>query len=254
MPAAKVLLYCPTWEGADGLAARPETLQALKALGAAKIVIGTVNPFPGYDYRNVTAQYQNAWNLAAKYDYLLTVEHDIVPPADALAQLLAMNKPVAFGVYAFRTRTVVTNAYRWVEGCHEPQMSLTMFPNEMKRARSAGTVRVSGVGWGCTLIRADVMRQVQPRGDRDCDIHFAQDCIKNKIEMWANMNVHCAHYHGDKKIMPFDTDEVIAVHCNKSFVGRGMRHAARYEAGQDYKMPLRYFEEYRRAGYVEALS
>jgi len=253
----KTLIYSPTWIGADKtLAIRDETRAAISLLGATKTIIGTVNPYPGYDYRNVTAQYQAAWKATLKggFDYLLTVEHDIVPPADALTRLLAMNKLVAFGVYVFRVGPpYVVNAYRWLDDCLAPDMSLTLFPKQLEQARARGIVRCSGVGWGCTLIRRDVIEKIAPRGDRDCDLNFARDCIKANVEMYANLNVTCGHWH-DRLLMPFEGEGLIAVHCLKDFVGRSRRGSSRFEAGKNYKIMERNFDDYRRAGYVEALS
>lgn len=253
MPA-KVLVYCPTWERADKTtAARAETLEAIKALNARKVIIGTVNPFPGYDFRNVTAQYQAAWKAAKKFDALLTVEHDIVPPADAIEKLLEVDAGVVFGLYCLRKTGGVVNFYRWVDGIKQPDMSLSLFPREYEQAQKKSIVRLSGVGWGCTLIRREVMDRIEPRGERDCDLNFATDCIAAGIPMYGRMDVVCAHYQDDEPLKPSIQTEVIAVECLVDFVGWGFRHTSHYRAGKQYKMPLKYFDQYRRAGYVKEI-
>jgi len=255
----RTLLYCATWETPEGLAVHPRTRWAIDRLGVPDVVYGTVNPFPGYDHRNVTAQYTEAWRLAIEgdFDYLLTVEHDIEPPADALDKLIACDAPVAYGLYVFRQRTVpVVNCYR-VEGRVNPGMSYGLFPDDLRRAKAAGVVEVSGVGFGCTLIRRNVLERVKPQGEKDCDGFFACECLRKGIKQVGRFDVECGHWHEGRRFMPFDLPDMIAVECMIGFVGKGFGPGVkRYEAGQTYKIPksIPQVDDYFRAGYIRMLQ
>ena len=94
----KVLAFTPTY----GSALRPETVASVTGQrwnGALVWVVGRCNPYPSPDLRNVFAQYRMArgWTLAGGYDALLTVEHDMVLPPDAVEKLVDAGAPVAYG-------------------------------------------------------------------------------------------------------------------------------------------------------------
>jgi hypothetical protein len=256
----KVLVYCPTWKDDEGkLAVRDETRQAIDQLGAKRIVYGTVNPYPGYDFRNVTAQYLAAWKLAidGKYDFLLTVEHDIIPPANTLQRLWECDAGVVFGIYTFRRnpgRASVVNAYRWVDGIDKPDMSISLFPKALEQAREKNIVRVSGVGFGCTLIKREVLQKIEPRGDRDTDLNFATDCIRANIPMLARFDVICGHIHEGKIQRPFEGMASCAILALATFHGATPNGSKYYEKGKTYKAPLVSVEQWEKAGFVRRLE
>lgn len=259
MPGSNVMIYCATWRDANGnLAVRPETMRAIKALRARKVVFGTENPYPGYDYRNVLAQYQKAWQLALDGGYhLLTIEHDIVPPADTIRKLATTPANVAFGVYVFRSKTkraAVINAYRWKPGISEPDISISLFPKGLEHARQENIVRVSGVGWGCTLIKHEVLKQIGPRGERDADLHFATDCIRAGIPMYARFDVICGHIHEGEELRPFETMQYCAIEALDTFRGATPNGSKFYKKGLTYKAPLSSVEDWERAGFVRRLE
>lgn len=256
MTNPRVLLYCPVIDKP-----LPETAKAIKRLtfdGSVTIEIGRENPYGKGDYRNVLAQYEHAWDMALDggYDALLTIEHDIIPPSDALEQLWRANVPVAFGMYRFRTCNII-NLYRNTTG-RAPDQSYSIFPEEWEKLRGREVIPVSGVGWGCTLIRSSVLREVKPRAVDETglsvDIAFASDCQARKIKMYGVPGVVCGHIHEGKTLWPFALrDMFIKVRCLQSvnIETRGrtlsMKRGGIYEIEETQEIDL------WRAGYIEAL-
>lgn len=255
----RLLVYTPTTE--DGPAAAcVESIEVQQYGGQWEWVVDSDDPFPVPDHRNVLAKYRRAWKLAIEggYDALVTVEHDMILPVDALARLADTPEAgVVFGVYVLRHGSNVLNAWQY-KGDKNLGMSLTLFPRELEILRRAGRGRVSGVGWGCTLIRRPVLERAPlTDGNGTCpagDIPFATWCLRNKIAMWARFDVPCGHIEEGKVLMPYedgvDMAKIKALQSVNVMVGGA---SLRLEAGQRYVIPARDASELERAGYVERM-
>src|SRR4030095_12526491 len=194
-----LLIFTPTYE--DGL--RPETVASIVAQQTHHWLtweIGRCNPYPGRDMRNVLAQYSYARDLCLKepYDALLTVEHDMVLPSHAVQALCDTPAPVVYGTYLLRHGQPVLNAWQYI-GQNGLGMSLDRYPAELNKYQQMGVGRVSGVGFGCTLIRRQVLEQVPFRADGSSghapDLPFALDCVRLGITQLARFDVKCGHIH-----------------------------------------------------------
>jgi hypothetical protein len=158
--------------------------------------IGRCNPYPGRDMRNVLAQYSYARELCLRgpYDALLTAEEDMVLPSHAVATLCHTPAPVVYATYPLRPDGVL-NAWRY-EGTSGLGMSLDRYPDELARLRRLGCGRVSGCGFGCTLIRRQVLETIpfrQDGSDHAPDMPFALDCVRKEILQLARFDVRCGH-------------------------------------------------------------
>lgn len=197
----KLLVFTPVYRPVI-----PEVKAAIESqLNGAEWVLGHENPFPAPDNRNVLAQYTKAWELAADYDALLTIEEDIWIPPNAIQELLEIEADVVYGVYQFRAWPLI-NAWRYT-GPNEMGQSLTCFPEELALCRNWGTAVVSGVGLGCTLIRKPALLAATPRPGMNgnaCDIPLAADWLKAGLKQMANFNVVCSHWTDDEGwVTPF---------------------------------------------------
>lgn len=255
----RLLVYTPTTE--DGPAAAcSESIEGQRYGGQWEWVVDADDPFPVPDHRNVLAKYVRAKSMALRegFDALVTVEHDMILPADALERLAATTEAgVVFGVYVLRHGSNVLNAWQY-KGDRNLGMSLTLFPRELEILRRAGRGRVSGVGWGCTLIRRQVLERAPfTDGAGTCpagDIPFATWCLHNRVPMWARFDVPCGHIEEGKILMPYedgvDMAKIKAVQSVNVLVGGA---SLRLEAGQRYVIPERDAAELERAGYVERM-
>lgn len=257
---ANVLVFTPTWETERGTAMRPETAASVRAQvfsGRFDWVIGLHNPYPpvGANIRNVLAQYQDAREqfLAGDYDALLTVEHDMVLPPDALQTLWDTEADVVYGVYMLRHGSPVMNAWEYLEGGRNLGESLSLHPEKLEQAKQKGVIRVSGCGFGCTLMRRPVVEAFPFRHDGtdqwSPDIPFAMDVLRAGYVSVARFDVPCGHYDGEVLIPAYGAGalENVIVTALQDVVAAGLR----MRAGQQYTLTRQDASELMRAGYVE---
>lgn len=193
----KILAYTPTFENAMA----PETVASMDAQrydGVLDWVVSKDNPYPVPDHRNVLAQYRVARErcICDGYDALLTVEHDMILPQNAVQELANTLGDVAFGVYLFRWGSFVLNAFEYI-GERNIGESLSLHAKKARAAIKEGVVRVSGCGWGCTLLRRSALEAIEfpeeyPENPA-YDIRFAQLAIRAGLVMNANFRVLCGH-------------------------------------------------------------
>lgn len=181
---------------------RPETVASIVAQQTSHLVtwqISRCNPYPPPDVRNVLAQYSYAreQTLRGPYDALIAIEQDIIVPPHALATLWEDGAAVVYGTYMLRHGMPVINALR-----HDSPinlgMSLSLYSGALAQASKAERVEVSGVGFGCTLIRRHVLEAIPFRQDESGnapDMPFARDCLQAGIEQIARFDVACGHIH-----------------------------------------------------------
>ena len=153
----------------------------------------------------VLTHYQHARRVALAdecYTHLLCIEDDMVIPPDTIDRLLACDAPVAYGLYCWRWGPPhLWSAYRWLffdSGASwsddEPHTAAHYF--------ETATVReVAGVGFGCTLIRRDVLLSLDFRipddGTAANDWYFAHDCQRNGIRQVCDFGCVCGHIRLD---------------------------------------------------------
>jgi hypothetical protein len=192
-----LLIFTPTYD--NGL--RSETVRSIVAQQTAHVLtwdIGRCNPYPGRDMRNVLTQYNTAREmcLSGPYDAMITIEHDMVIPPHAVRALCDTPAPVVYASYPLRPDGVL-NTWQYVD-TRGLGMSLQRYPAELYRYRQAGVGRVSGVGFGCTLIRRQVLEEISFRTDyfeHAPDMPFAHDCVRKEILQLARFDVECGHIH-----------------------------------------------------------
>jgi len=253
----KVLAFTPTY----GDALRPETAASMvgqRWAGELVWVAGRCNPHPPPDLRNVFEQYRQGREvaLAGGYDALWTVEHDMVLPSDALEKLCETGAPVAYGIYMLRHGSNVLNAWEFTGG-RNLGMSLSLYPDQLDQAKRRRVVEVSGVGFGCTLIRREVLERIafRPDGEQAPDIPFATDCLRAGIRQVAHFGVACGHVH-EGEVLTVDGDGGRTVHAkalqNVTVVLRGQ--TVRLVRGQGYDMMADEAGDLVRAGYVQVVT
>lgn len=189
----RVVIFTPTF----GDKLRQETVASVGAQefgGGFTYSIGRHNPYDYGDLRNVTAQYSVARELflAGTADALMTVEHDMLIPPDALQQLWEVGAPVVYGVYLLR-QGLVLNAQK-LDG--------TFYAGRP----TADVVEVAGVGLGCTLIRRPALERIAFRPDPrhgTCDATLAADCRQAGIRQMAHFGVACGHIQDNLVLLPY---------------------------------------------------
>jgi hypothetical protein len=250
-----ILIFTPTC--GDG--PRAETLESVKQQTYTDYVHEVSwleNPLPGRRMENVISQYQRAWKMALDggYDALLTFEHDMVMEPDAVQKLYETDAPVVYGVYMLRHGQPTLSAWQYINN-KALGMSLSLYPNDVRKGREQGWLEVCGVGWGCTLIRREVLERVTVRstGASDAgDMAFASDCVRGGIKQIARFDVPCQHIMPDGTVLhPYRGGIVARVLALQTFNAGVGRESIPMKKGRYYTIPPEDARELQRAGYVK---
>lgn len=205
----RLLVYTPTYNGGPVAECRASVL-AQDYSGEWEWIIDTDDPFPTPDHRNVLAKFRRARQMALDggHDALVTVEHDMIVPHDALTQFVKANEQVAYGVYKLRHGLRILNAWRANANTGKPMHPPPQFQRLIDDA-SEIMWPMSGCGWGCTFIRRDVLERITftDSGENEAgDLAFSFDCLRNKVRAFAHFGVICGHIDLDNGVTlwPFD--------------------------------------------------
>lgn len=260
-----VLVFTPTWDDDSGkLAIHPECEAMIRANvegfdGSAEWAIGLENPYPIGSHRNVLHQYQRAREtfLRGTYDALLTVEHDnVLPDAGALQRMYGTQAAVVYAPYTLRHGANVLSTWQYING-RNLGMSLTNYPEELARYRRDGIGRVSGCGFGCTLIRRNVLETVGFREDgpyQVCpDIPFAEDCLRAGFVAMGRFDVPVAHWEWNERIEAYRSIELNRYTALETANVLADGTFIRLVEGREYALTPAQAAELSRAGYIEAV-
>lgn len=194
----KILAITPVWRELDFVI---EAQQAMLDTSPAPVDWWRcgVQTYPTPDNRNISVMYQAAVMRARAggYTHLLTLEDDILPPADALQKLLSADAPVAYSLYCWRRSGHHWSAYRALMEDSGASWSDDEPHTIAAKAKEGQVIEVAGVGNGCTLIDLSVFDRIMWRcakKDRAAqDWHFALDAQAAKIRQVAHLGVQCGH-------------------------------------------------------------
>ena len=153
-----------------------------------------------FGYRNIADKYNRARALmlaGGDYDYLWTVEADMIVPEDALPRLIATSEEtdadVVYGVYASRHGSYPLCVARSIA---ETCIWFAHRSPEWLCEAWGHAVETQGLGLGCTLIRRRVLESIAFRYDGDlraCDWTFALDCKAAGHRQVHDFRVLCGH-------------------------------------------------------------
>jgi hypothetical protein len=250
-----ILVFTPTYENLM----RPETVKSIKAQETdIPFVweIGHNNPYPGRKMANVIAQYSMAREmlLDSNHDALLTVEHDMILPKDTIQKLYETNSPVVYGVYMLRHGTRTINAWQYINN-KNLGMSLSLYPNELRKAYQDGWVEVSGVGWGCTLIRRHVLEKLKIYSNEDHDagdLTFSRNCLMNGFKQVARFDVPCGHIIPSGIVLdPFKDGGIVRrIYALQTINVMIDEQSKQLKKGHYYSVPPELADDLVRAGYA----
>lgn len=188
----------------------PRTIEALTRLeweGSLSLLLQRDNPYGEDRVRNHLHQYQRGREafLASSADAMLIVEADILPPADALVRLAALEADVGYGCTVFRAKGsshIVNILERYGGQARNTGESLTvrgLWPEAVK----AGIVECSGSGLACLLVRRHVIEAVPFRMPENgyCDTAWTEDVYRQGFSMKADTRVLCGHIDQDGTVL-----------------------------------------------------
>jgi hypothetical protein len=144
--------------------------------------------------------------LKERYDYFLSLEQDVIPPADILERFLAHKKPVMTGVYFKPFTLSYTHKGQLLKKVKKlmpllcgiiPGVQNKMHPFSAEEVTEPRVMQVRFSGLGCIFIHRDVLEKIEFRADTNVpchdDVWFSQDLWSNKIPLFCDTSVKCKH-------------------------------------------------------------
>jgi hypothetical protein len=195
----RVLLFCPTVKLSR---ATFEAIHGLHFDGTLDRMFTYDNPHGDHAAQNVIYNYRKAERIvkAEGYDYLLTVEDDMLPPPDALEKLIALDADIAYGVYCFRKGKPTINIARPDDlmQCYSLPHNLAAWAELFGQAIECG-----GLGLGCTLIKRSVFDVLEFHSVKgfDADTQLAKDAMRLGLRQRCDTSVLCGHRRDDGTIV-----------------------------------------------------
>jgi len=151
--------------------------------------------FYGYQtdqVRNLSAEW------AKRYDYMLSVDSDIVLPKNALTKMLAADKDIISGLYIQR----IPNTHTLEVYMDIPNGGCTNIPYHLMKDR--GVVEIAACGMGAALIKSDVFRKMDyphfyyksaldHKNTVSEDVYFCKKARQAGFTVWADASIQCDH-------------------------------------------------------------
>lgn len=128
------------------------------------------------------------------YDAILFADHDMLLPQDALRRLWATGAPIAYGLYVLRH---ARDGYRWSAAVSVEERSWQSLTDWPALARDAWgkVLPVAGMGFGCTLIRREVLKALPMRWYEHAAVDWALalDAQQLHYAQVCDLGVICGH-------------------------------------------------------------
>ena len=141
------------------------------------------------------------------YDYLFSLEQDVIPPKDAIEKLLRHNKRIVSGIYYKMARVIIKNKenetigerkdivpmlYKYVPGIPDRMRSCTA-----EDARESRFFEVRMCGMGCLLVHMGILEKINFRYEKESkgfdDTWFCKDAIDKGFRIYTDTEVKCKH-------------------------------------------------------------
>ena len=183
-----ILIAIPTNKGIE-----PETFKAIYDLMVPEGYITCFQYFYGYQIdqiRNLIAEW------GKNFDYLFCVDSDISFAPDTLLKLLNHNQNIVAGIYIQRKPGLhIIEAYKG--GVNIPYSEI----------KGKGLVEVDGVGFGCVLIKSEVLKRMSyphfvyksaldHRFTHSEDVYFCGKAKELGYKVYIDPSILCDH-HGN---------------------------------------------------------
>ena len=130
------------------------------------------------------------------YDYLLSLEQDVIPPKDIIERLLSHKKDIVSGVYYNHaiingSTLLVPMVFKFTEKEDE------LLYYSYHEIEEPNLIKVRACGLGCLLINLKVLKKINFRFDIKNkgfdDMWFSVDAYFNQFEIFADTILKCKH-------------------------------------------------------------
>ena len=165
-----------------------------------KLKILGVNVIKGKYFESAKDRVVHSRNILRKYcldnnyDYLLSLEQDVVPPKDAIERLLKHDKDITGGLYFYLgddKKTLLPMLWVHYQGEYAKRLMIHEVPeNELIEAITCGL--------GCVLIKREVLEKIEFRHVKNeepwDDLWFCEDAREKGFKVYVDTGVRCKHY------------------------------------------------------------
>ncbi|MBU0930262.1 MAG: hypothetical protein KJ623_04280 [Nanoarchaeota archaeon] len=207
----KILIGCPT--SVHKKYCLKEYVKAIKSLTYKNFDILLVDNSEGEEYYNEIKKelscvkdeyFENARerivhsrNLLRKkvleedYDYLLSLEQDVIPPKDIIENLLKWDKKIISALYFKTDPNGTLTPLLWIKD------EIGIRKAYLDEVEQNKLVKAAAVGIGCILIHKDVLKNIKFRYEKEKegfdDVFFCDDAINNGFEVYCDTSIKCKH-------------------------------------------------------------
>lgn len=188
----KILIAIPTARYIEA-----DTFKSIYDLEIPEGYETTFQTFYGYrvdQVRNLIADW-----VVRGFDYLFAVDHDITFASDALKKMLAHDVDVVSGVYRQR----VPEQHIEIYDMNQTRMSMEQLLGP-KQIIGSGLVQIGGCGFGCVLVKKEVMVRIgypqfeyHPALNHNNTISedndFCRKATNAGFNLWCDPTILCGH-------------------------------------------------------------
>lgn len=187
----KILIAIPTARNIEA-----ETFKSIYDLEIPDGYEAQFQYFYGYNIdqvRNLIADW-----VVKGFDYLFSVDSDIAFPKDTLKKLLSHDRDMVTGLYIQRKPGEhILEVYE-----HNGHGGVVNIP--YGKIRDRGLVEIASCGFGCVLVKAEVMRAIpyphfkyhsaiDHKNTISEDVDFCRKAINRGFKMYADTSIQCRH-------------------------------------------------------------
>ncbi|MBS3150483.1 hypothetical protein J4425_01600, partial [Candidatus Woesearchaeota archaeon] len=130
--------------------------------------------------------------LKNDYDYLLSLEQDVVPPKDVIERLMKHGKDICSGLY-FKEKDNELIPIMYVPYKNEFAKLL-----KFEEIPENELIEVITSGLGCVLIKRKVLENVEFRYEKNKepwdDVWFCEDARQKGFKVYVDTSVRCKHF------------------------------------------------------------
>ena len=147
---------------------------------------------------NVSQMRNSISEYAKDYDYLFSVDSDIVLPRDSLAKMLGADKDIISGLYIQR----IENTHTLEVYMDNSNGGYTNIPYNLIKNRDV--VEIAACGMGAALIKSEIFRKIERpyffykesltmKDSISEDIYFCKKTREAGFTIWADTSIQCDH-------------------------------------------------------------
>lgn len=223
MKFPKVLIFSPTYEGKEYC--REKFVEHVNNISYPNKEFIMIDNSEGMDYFNklkadgvpvhkvsrnddlwetlaASQNYARNYAINNDFDYVLSLESDVFPPADIIQKLMRRFKPIVGGWY------MLGGFHRLDDNKYIPEVPCVFLTEgsgtrfitreELGKIQSIGGIhQVHGMGVGCVLIDIDIIKRysfwVDNRFNKASDSYFYMDLWNDKIPVFMDVDLEIPH-------------------------------------------------------------